>query len=367
MMLESKLGHREIILAGLDFRPLIIFLRIMNLPSFLELFSRNGLNLYPLFRTSLLRGFIGNSIPKCYIVEKSTTRWIDETNPNLLITFLEHFPHSRAMYSALKGTSTSAWSVQHASYSSGKTFVALHRDKEFDDQPDNQSVPHPNKVFVMGELGNKIFRDCGYAEDQIHITGSPRYDHVQKPVIAHAPYRSHMRNLGKRKNVLVVTSLPAVTELELVQAVVEACRGLDDFFIITLRAHPFGKFEKFSDYQLIQDAIQVSDVSLNEDIKKADLIIISQSTVGEEAFLAGKPVWQFRLRYPDQSALAEVSAIPRFYTVSELRSALVMFAESNESFAVPSEALDHVYRSLFQISEKAPSVAIAGIIAAELN
>ena len=55
------------------------------------------------------------------------------------------------------------------------------------------------------------------------------------------------------------------------------------------------------------------------------------------------------------------------YTVSELRSTLVAFPELRESSGESSEAVDHVYRSLFGISEKDPSTAIAEIISNELN
>lgn len=366
ILLESLLNPSDIVRTGLDFRPLLTFLAIHRLPSFVEVFVKDGLNFYTLFISPLFRGFISNTIPRCRLVENSVVRACQESEPKLLVCFQEHFLPSRAIYAGLRGSFSKSWAVQHASYNQGKTYGTLHQSKEFLSQPDHQSVPHPDRICVMGKNGERLFRGCGYSMNQVLLTGSTRYDDVR--ILRCNTCRPSMGpNHISPKKILIATSLPASTEFHLVQVAVEACKGLDKGVVLRLRTHPFGKMDRIPGYSKINNALEVSNVILDEDLQWADLILMSQSTVGEEAFLVGKPVWQFRFPHPDQSALAEVATIPKFYTVTELRQAFIDLASFSE-ISKPNQAeIEHVYRSLFQTNKEKPSVAIAEAIGKEFD
>lgn len=365
LFLESLSSPSEIVRNGLDFRPLWTYFRIHRQRSFREVFNKSGINFFPLFRSLLIRGFISNTIPRCIMIENAVVRACQETAPMLLVCFQEHFPSSRASYSGLRATSSKSFAVQHASYNQGKTYGALHPSKEFAPQEDCHSVPHPDKICVMGENGERLFRSCGYSQDQVLLTGSTRYDHIR---IAHTDTNREPRKseCGYRRRVLVAASLPASAEFHLIQAAVEACKGLNKGVVLRLRTHPLGRMDNIPGYSKIKHSLEVSQSSLDEDIKWADLVLISQSTVGEEAFLLGKPVWQFRFPHPDQSALGEVASIPKFYTVVELRNAFIDLASLSEIPRPNLAEIEHVYRSLFQTNEEKPSVAIAEAICKEL-
>ena len=189
---------------------------------------------------------------------------------------------------------------------------------------------------------------------------------LEETVVSDTNSLSRKFKSGSPRKILVATSLPASVEFHLVRAAMEACKGLEDI-ILRLRVHPFGKMDKITGYLRIKHLLETSNVSLDEDLQWADVLLMSQSTVGEEAFMKGKPVWQFRFPHPDQSSLAEVVSIPKFYTVAELRQAFINLVESSEISAPNQSEIEHVYRSLFQTEKERPSVAIAEAICKEFN
>lgn len=366
LILQSLLTLREVIAAVLDFRSLLIILGIAWKRAFRNIFVRHGLNFYPLFRLPLVSGCMGSEMPQCRLIERAAARAQAETKPRLMVCFLEHFPPSRAIYAGLRGSDTRSWAIQHASYNQGKTFAALHAYREFSPQEDGKTVPHPDRVCVMGELGARLFRGCGYEQDQVLLTGSARFDHIHPPEDG---ARSPATAVRDREciNVLITTSLPAKADFLLAEASVEAGKGLEDRISLRLRQHPFDRMESQPGYARIAPRLEMSHNTLEEDLAWSDLILFSQSTVGEEAFLAGKAVWQFRYPHPDQSALVEVAAIPRFYTVSELRNALGDFASTGGPVGPSEQTLEEVYHALFQTTNERPSMAIAEAICAEFQ
>ncbi len=366
ILLQSHLTILEVVAAVLDPRVLLTFLGVAWKQSFTELFVKDTIDYYPLFKLPLLSGSVASAIPYCVLVERATVRAAAEDKPDLMVSFLEHFPHSRAMYAGLQGNDARSWLVQHASYGPGKTFLSLHPEKEFATQRDGQSVPHPDRVCAMGEFGARLFRRCGYAQHQILRTGSPRYEQIQM-LTAGSGYRSLDPDNKLAVNVLIATSLPASADFLLVAGTVEAAKDLGGRIHLRLRQHPFDQMQRIPGYAEIAASLEISSNNLDQDLGWADLVLISQSTVGEEAFLARKPVWQFRFPHPDQSALSEVAAIPRFYTVAELRQALIDFAASAKPSLPADTDTEHVYRALFQVDAKRPSVAIAEAVCAEFR
>jgi len=361
LLLTALLSLRDIVAASLDFRALPILLGAMRTKGFGSLFVRNGLDFTPLFKFKLLRGCLSSGIPQCLLFERAAARAQALSEPALLIQFQEHNPSSRAVYAALRGTGTRSWAMQHASYNRSKTYLALHPEKEFAEQVDGQSVPHPERVCVMGELGQRLFGECGYGGDRILQTGSARYDHVRAPDPDCAGPMLHVDD-RRPLRVLVATSLPARTDFQMLAAAAEAARGLQGRIAVRLRQHPFDSMEAQAGFATIASLVVISRKHvLEEDLAWADLVLISQSTVGEEAFLFGKPVWQFRMPFPDQSALAEISPIPRFYSVQELRDALARLLGNAGAHGVAATPIE-VYKGLFQTGRESPSVAIANAV-----
>jgi hypothetical protein len=362
LLLPALLKLKDIITIGLDFRTLFTVFSAIRQKPFKQIFWWQKLNFYPLFKRPLIRGFLSSGIPECRLFEIAAIRAQAITQPTLTVRFQEHNPPSRAIYAAVQSTHTNSWAIQHASYNSGKTYLAIHPNKEFAPQSDGQSIPHPDRICVMGGLGKKLFSSCGYDLSNVMLSGSPRYDHVQ---LNKNLKTGHSLQLSKQKTlrVLVATSLPAKTDFLLVATAVEAVKGMPhDSVSLRLRQHPYDRMEKLSGFSQIEPWLNLSKYTLDEDFSWADLVLISQSTVGEEAFLAGKQVWQVRFPYPDQSALAEVSGIPCFYSIPVLRAALKNTIAHAESIQPNMVKVNEVYQALFQTSDQKPSKTIANLM-----
>jgi hypothetical protein len=365
LLLQSLLKLKEIIVIGFDFSVLPIIVSALRLRSFKDVFKRRGLNFYPLFYISLIRGSICNGIPQCRFFELAAKRAQSITQPKITVRFQEHNPPSRAIYAAMKGTKTSTWAIQHCGYSSGKTYLALHSSKEFAPQFDLQAVPVPDRMCVMGKLGERLFGDCGYDSKQIILSGSPRYDHVKLMSETNNP-NALLTTSHNYTNILIASSLPARAELMMVEAVVESIQETHDNFSLRLRQHPYDRMESLPGFCELELWLDLSKNTLADDLAWADLVIIGQSTVGEEAFFKGKQVWQFRFPHPDQSALAEVSAMPRFYSIMELRSALKEVKSFGLSNQPDMKKVKMVYQELFQTIDRKPSDLITDLMCAEL-
>ena len=140
--------ENEILKAVGDFRPLMAFLRLRTSAAFGGTFQAGGFDCAPLFSARLLRGFLDASLPHGDLVAAATERACRRYRPKVVLSFLEHFPHSRAHYEGVRqaGRGTICVAIQHASYNHEKTFLFLHPVMEFTGEPDGQPVPHPPHV-----------------------------------------------------------------------------------------------------------------------------------------------------------------------------------------------------------------------------
>lgn len=330
VILQAFLRPGDIIRSVTDFRPLAIFLRVRKKSVFREIFREKGLDFYPLFAAQLLQGFLNPSLPHGELVVRAVKRACKRLKPKVSMSFLEHFPYSRAYYAGIRsaGGGTICVAVQHASANHEKTFLFLHPSREFRGEPDGCAVPHPDYVCTMGTLGQELFLECGYPTNRVFVTGSPRYDHL---FLAAAPILLEKRSERRGMRLLIVASLSQEVEMDMIEAVCVAARGLVDVKV-SLREHPFSPLSTNPRFALFKNFLEITQGSLSEDLARADLILFTYSTVAEEAFLQGKPVWQWFPMGFDGSALAAVADIPRFSSPVTLRKALTEFLADPSRF-----------------------------------
>jgi hypothetical protein len=338
ILLQGELGTLDVVRAYTDFSPWRAYRAIRNSRAFRDAFNRAGFDYFPLLDLQLSRGFLGASLPNCELVFRATQRSLSRHHCDAFVSFLEHFPHARAQYAAASSTQVMAWAVQHASYCHEKTFLILDADRELGGAPDSLECPHPDAVCAAGELGRQLFLESGYRPADVRVTGSPRYDHIAVSQAKRAPQRL-------RTKILLAASLTVDPELDMIEAVVAATAERDDIDLV-LRNHPFRRIDREARFVPFRSRVIVSAASLQQDLDAADLIIFSYSTVAEEAFLAGKAVWQWLPAGFHGSALAEVWAVPQFSTVESLRRALDNALR--EGFESPApDAQRQVARALF--------------------
>jgi surface carbohydrate biosynthesis protein (TIGR04326 family) len=284
-------------------------------------------------------------------VERAARRY----SPRVSLSFLEHFPYSRAYYEGMRRSEkkVSCWAMQHAAYNHEKTFCYLEPGIEFRGSPDDNAVPHPDKIFVMGRLGQQLFRECGYEDNQILLAGSTRYDYIKMPmpnIIRKSP--------SIEKVILLVCTLSAETELPMIEAVSLAAQNIEGLHL-RIRNHPFMRVDKQRCYKRLNLSIEISNVSLEEDLTNCDLIVFSYSTIAEEAFLRGIPVWQWLPQGFNGSALSEVMDIPRFGSVSSLQTALNDFYENPDRYRPTKEMIQKVAEQIFYPADGGATARIA--------
>lgn len=372
VILQSFLSPRDIIKAVGDFRPLATFLKVRHQSAFREVFQENEFDYYPLFSGLLLRGFLDTSLPRCDLVALATERACRRYRPKVTLSFLEHFPYSRAHYEGVRraGIGTTCYAVQHASYNHEKTFLFLHPFLEFKGEPDGYAVPHPDYVCAMGTLGQELFLECGYPKERVLLTGSPRYDHVRAllsgdkdRLVSNALSSKKAGGKGRHEKtqLLLVSSLHLDTELEMIDAVCAATQDVTGIKLLC-RNHPFRRIELHPGFAQYKDRIEFTHGSLDEDLAQADLILFTYSTVTEEAVLRGKPVWQWLAVGFNGSALAEVVAIPQFGSVASLREALRDFRAEPSRFLPGAETRQLVLERLFYLGDGEAAKRIADVI-----
>lgn len=326
-LLQADLRPREILLSMANFSSLAIFLRTRREAGWRNTFQKMGLDFSPLFFRPLMYGFLDAGIPRCELLALATARACQRHRPQVVLSFLEHFPEARALYEGVKRTdpSTICMAVQHASYNHEKTFLFFHPYLEFQGQPDGCAVPHPDYVCALGPLGRELFLECGYSPEQVLLTGSPRYDYISDLAAKIPPdLREKHPDRNGRGRLLMVSSLNLDQEMEMVEAVHAATRGLDGIELC-LRSHPLQPLEQHADFAKYREYVELTRASLAEDLAQADLILFTYSTVAEEAFLQGKPVWQWLTLKTNPSALAETASIPQFASIRDLRASLQEF------------------------------------------
>lgn len=366
-VLQSLLQPREIYRALADFRPLAKYLKVRRKAAFKKMFQVSGMDLLPLFSGPLLAGILDASLPRHRLVLLAVRRAIKQYNPRLAVSFLEHHLFARACYAGVRqaGVGTAAMVVQHANYSHEKTFLHLHPILEFQGEPDGCATPHPDYVCALGRLGYDLFRESGYPEANIFLTGSPRYDHILS-LPAHGsrtPGKPRVAVNPQNINLLMLAGLDVNQELEMVEAVCLAVKNLPHYRL-RLREHPMAGIQARSDFTPYRRQVQITSGSLAEDLEGADLIVFTYSTTGDEAFIQGKPVWQWLTWRYNGSSLAETGAIPQFASVVSLRQALMAFQQTPAAFLPSRAERRRVLAHLFCPSEagESPSTRIAALI-----
>lgn len=377
VIVQRFLRPSDIIRAVADLSALHLFLRIRkHLASVLR---QDGVDWTALFTRQLLRGFADATLPHHELVALATERACRLCRPQVTVSFLEHAPHSRAHYDGVRraDAATTCYAVQHASYSHEKTFLCLHSSHEFQGAPDGCATPHPDYVCVMGTLGQRLFRECGYPEDRVLLTGSTRYDTLREqrdappdpggdstPSEAAAEPRSDWQDQPLR--ILMVCGLNVELELDMVQALCEAVRGMEGV-IVRLRSHPFRQIESAPGWARYTARVTMTQGSLEDDIAEADLLVFTYSTVAEEAFVAGKHVWQWLPLGFNGSALAEAAAIPQFSSVAQLGQALRAFREDPRPFQPSPEAMRTAKEQLFYLTDGQAAQRVSAAILQRLR
>ncbi|MBF0483589.1 MAG: hypothetical protein HQL25_02670 [Candidatus Omnitrophica bacterium] len=330
---QSFLKILDVLVACFRFSYFFIFMSYQKLPAFKSVFEFEEMDFYPLFKNEFRIEFLDRNIPRQELIYKSHQRFSSEFAPKVVLTFLDLFLYARAVYAGVRKGSpaTKLIDMQHASCSREKVFYVIDSQKEFNGLPDGCLLPSPDKVLAMGNLGQEIFLESGFKSEQVVVTGCSRYN---KLIIGKAG-TGHISGIGTL-NILIVSSMDIEKELVMVDCV-SAVTALDKNLMIKLRSHPFADIRKYTGFEKYADKIKCTHgTTLDEDLKFADIVVFSYSTVGEEAFLKGKIVWQWVSEGYNGSVFRDLGIISSFSDVNGLLKLIQSYRADPIKF-IPNE------------------------------
>ncbi|MDQ7822525.1 MAG: hypothetical protein RDV48_06985 [Candidatus Eremiobacteraeota bacterium] len=357
ILLQNFLSLIDCLRALTDFSSLFCYLKYCQDLSFRELFIYNGLDYYPLLREPLYYGFINGTLPRLEMVFLAASRAFKKYAPKITMSFLELYPYSRAFYLGAQSSAVPVlnYAMQHASYSREKVFGIIDPEREYHGSPDDCPIPSPHGVFVMGDLGKEVFISNGFPEERVFLTGSSRYENIKT-----TPFEN---KTGENESIrlLIVASLDRDADIELLEAVCLATSNID-MIKVHLRNHPFAHLDQHPQFVEFRKRISITDDNLEEDVKKADLILFSNSSVAEEALIRGKPVWQWRSKTYNSSVFRDIGGIPFFTSVAALEKAIKEFQISPEQYSPSKELRAEVLRKCFYLGDGKESERISQVI-----
>lgn len=361
MVLQSFLTLKDLLKAYWNFKMFSVMRRFLNDSEFSEAFVYEEIDYKPFFESILLAGAVGSLPMRCELVFRASERFGRSWLPRALVHSHDFFPPSRALYAGLKQNcpEIKTYSVQHASICREKTFYMYDRDREFNGNPDDYPMPRPEQFFSMGQLAHDIMSVNGYADDEIHVTGGPRYDYLSARKF---PIRQQMNPF----HLLLVTSVVLEIEKELIEAVYEATRDLS-FVRLFVREHPLAPFHDSPWFIPFSDRMTVTRGAVTDDLSEANVVLFSSSTLAEESLLMGIPVWQWIPLDYNGSVFRDLGMIPRFHDIASLRSAIIDYHRHPADYYPKVDTINNVTRECFHKVDGGACQRIADVLIRQLN
>ncbi len=344
VLIQSYLRVFDVFKASNFFKYFFIWLKCVKSREFKKQYVRNNLDCYPLFRKSFLKPFISKGISEYVLAYIAAKRACHSIRPKILITFLEFFLSSRALYAAAKAVNskTILLTAQHASYCMEKCFGIFDPVLEMQGVPDNCKIPAPEKIFAMGELSRRYWLKSGYADDQIFLTGGLRFQHIGSKEIKPISQRERKNRL----TVLLIFGMNEILDFDMCAAVCAAVKNAPGIRL-KVRNHPSYMITGRKEFSQYLNAVEISQNTVGDDLTSADLIIFTHSSLPDEAFIIGVPVWQWIGATFDTSTFSELPIIPRFSSIRELKAALKEFVASPDKFIPSMDVRKLVQRDFF--------------------
>ena len=360
VLLERFLSLRDVVFTALDIRCAVVVAAFMRVPAFRALFIVDDLDLYPLMRGMLIDSACGAGVARCEQLLVGTRRACGALRPRILVTFLEMFLHARALYAGARqgAPGLAIWAAQHAAYCSDKVFGILDPRADLAGEPDGCPMPAPDGIFAMGSLSRGLWRDDGFDERHLVIAGGLRY---QDTTVVTRP-----RKTRHGTSVLLVASMNTEADIDMCDAFASAAHGVAEVRL-RLRDHPQHCLSERSEFEGFRGVIEVTRGSMDAALADADLVCFTYSSLAEDAFVRGIPIWQWLWPGFNGSVFVDLPVIPAFTSVAALRTALTAFVANAASYQPTRETQEDVARQCFGPDPASAARRIADHLVARLR
>jgi len=317
------------LLRALGLATIAKYIFIERKKGFRDSFYFEGLGTFKIFRDELRTSFVGKGICECVLLSGSMERILKEYNVSGVVTFLEMYPYSRALYYAAKKCARKVKTVayQHASITPMKLWYSYTPDEISFRGDYINKMPVPDYFLFNGKMGKDILIKSGYPENRCFSVGSLRLDESFK--LGKGSINTQFPS-GK-KIVLVTTTYTEKDSRNIISMVSDVSKRRSDCFLV-FKAHsnyPIGPILK--DYDL--QNYTVSQDSVYQLIQISDCLVTSYSTTAEEAIALGCPAITIDTgALINMSVIFEIEAAPAVRTADELNAAIDLVLYEREGF-----------------------------------
>ena len=351
-LLERYLTPGDILREAWNLRYPIQATRFVIDSRFRGLCRIGAFDLYPLVRKQVLRAVWGGTFCRLQLVATATARACRQIRPKVVLTCFELFLRSRAIYAGVRAGSARArvWAAQHAGYSSDKTLGVFDPEIEMRGVPDGCAMPAPDGIFALGDLSRRIWEATGFAPERVLLTGGLRYEavRIESPVA---------RARRSPTSILLVGGMHEGSHVELCDAALAATSGLAVH--LQWRDHPAYRFSQRPAFHRFRRSITVTTGTLDEDMETADLVLFTQTGLGEEAVLRGIPTWQWLWAGFNTSPFVDLPLIPTFTSVAALHRELQSFLRDPGPYQPTADTQQRVLDECFGSDPGGASARIA--------
>lgn len=194
---------------------------------------------------------------------------------------------------------------------------------------------HAEKIFVAGTIDYKLLKDMGYEENQLLITGNPKYDFLKRisPQIAKNNLKKVFDYNLQKKIILIAMSQWNENDEKWMSEYIQFCN--ENNYEIIIKIHPmyFTSHNELSEKKIAiikkkcfnNKYFITYDFDIYDLITSSDLVITDFSNVGIEAVLLKKPLltvnfnvnpWNY-IKLKETGAAIEIDNIEKLKEISK--------------------------------------------------
>ena len=273
------------LLTAFNFSSLLKYIFIESKKEFKESFNLEGKNVFDIFKDELRVSFVGPGISEWILLVKAIERIVRQHSIKAIISFLEIYPYSRALYygaqKGFPGVKTIAY--QHANITSTKLWYIYNSSEISLNGNYIKGMPVPDYFIFQGKMGKELLVKSGYPENRCFLTGSPRFDSLVKI----KPGETKVNLPSNKKIILIATTYLEEDTRALIKTISEMAKKRNDCFFV-FKAHPNCPVESILKEHNFKN-FSIADENIHQLISKANILVTSYSTTADEAIALGCP------------------------------------------------------------------------------
>ena len=322
---------------------------LRNSKDFQGSFVYSGIDLWPLMADYVAFMFI-KQFPEASQCIRVMEHILEKEGVKVALLHNETGFYGRALIIAARKSNVITIGLQHGNIG--------HKHIEYTHEGDGDALPCPvpDITAVWGRKDrNALLGAGGYSEEQVSITGNPRYDGLSssKDKFSRSDF---VKRFGiKEQKIIAVTTQPFPMPSERddwLNAVISASAQIKDAMFV-IKPHPAETTEKHeATCQKLggNNTIILKDINIEELLAIADITITAWSTTGLESMMIGTPLIVVDLlgqeeKIPYVSSGAAVKAASKEEIVNGLRDILDNGPSQEMRENMNSYVLDHMYKN----------------------